>query len=275
LELIRPDEKQGTYSTIYKQEVFGQIRKIIPFRLTGLTTDYVVVGSDSGRITILEFNSELERFEVVHQETYGKTGCRRIVPGEFLAADPKGRAVMVGAVEKQKFVYILNRENNEVTISSPLEAHKPHNIVFDMCGLDVGYNNPVFACLEIDYGDPDSPFSAVVSGNPQKNLVLYELDLGLNHVVRNYVEAVDNSAHMLLSIPADPTGPGGVIVVCENFIVYKKVDHSDRECPIPRRNDMDQQRKLFCIASALHRQKNFFFYMIQSELGDLYKITVN
>jgi splicing factor 3B subunit 3 len=52
---------------------------------------------------------------------------------------------MIGAVEKQKFVYILNRENNDVTISSPLEAHKPHTIVFDMCGLDVGYSNPIFA----------------------------------------------------------------------------------------------------------------------------------
>lgn len=132
MELIRPDDKTGKLYTVYKQEVFGMIRKIIPFRLTGLTTDYVVVGSDSGRITILEFKPEKERFEVLHQETYGKTGCRRIVPGEYLAVDPKGRAIMVGAIEKQKFVYILNRENNDVNISSPLEAHKPHNIVFDM-----------------------------------------------------------------------------------------------------------------------------------------------
>lgn len=270
LELIRPDEKTGKLHTIYKQEMFGTIRNIIPFRLTGHTTDFLVVGSDSGRIAILK-----SAFETVHQETYGKTGVRRIVPGEFLAVDPKGRAIMVGAIEKQKFVYILNRENNEVTISSPLEAHKPHNIVFDMCGLDVGYNNPVFACLEIEYSTPDSPFAAVVTGKPEKNLVLYELDLGLNHVVRNYCENVDLSAHMLLPIPSEPDGPGGVIVVCENFLVYKKVDHDDRECPIPRRNDMEQTRKLFFITYTLHRQKQLFFFIIQSDLGDLYKISVN
>jgi splicing factor 3B subunit 3 len=234
-----------------------------------------VVGSDSGRLTILEYKAEKERFDVIHQETYGKTGCRRIVPGEYLAVDPKGRAIMVGAIEKQKFVYVLNRENNEVTISSPLEAHKPHNIVFDMCGLDVGYSNPVFACLEIDYGETDSPFSAVMTGKPQKNLVLYELDLGLNHVIRNYCEEVDSSAHLLLPIPADPEGPGGVIVVCENFIVYKKVDHDDRECPIPRRNDMDQDRKLFIINYTIHKQKNLFFFIIQSDLGDMYKVSLN
>ena len=32
----------------------------------------------------------------VHQETFGKSGCRRIVPGQYLAVDPKGRAVMIG-----------------------------------------------------------------------------------------------------------------------------------------------------------------------------------
>lgn len=43
----------------------------------------------------------------VHQETFGKSGCRRIVPGEYLAVDPKGRACMIGAVEKQKLVRLL------------------------------------------------------------------------------------------------------------------------------------------------------------------------
>ncbi len=32
----------------------------------------------------------------IHCEAFGKTGCRRIVPGQYLAADPKGRAIMVG-----------------------------------------------------------------------------------------------------------------------------------------------------------------------------------
>lgn len=29
-------------------------------------------------------------------ETFGKTGCRRIVPGQYLAMDPRGRSVMIG-----------------------------------------------------------------------------------------------------------------------------------------------------------------------------------
>lgn len=137
------DENTGKLELLYRQEVFGLIRNILPFRLMGMQKDYVVVGSDSGRIVILEFDSDVRRFVKIHQETFGKTGVRRIVPGEYLATDPKGRAIMIGAVEKQKFVYILNRDsNNKLTISSPLEAFKPHVITLAMVGVDVGIENP-------------------------------------------------------------------------------------------------------------------------------------
>ena len=66
--------------------------------------------------------------------------------------DPKGRACMIGAVEKQKLVYILNRDSAaRLTISSPLEAHKSHTLVYHVVGVDVGFENPLFACLELDY----------------------------------------------------------------------------------------------------------------------------
>ena len=58
--------------------------------------DYVIVGSDSGRIVILEYNAVKNCWDKIHQETFGKSGCRRIVPGQYLATDPKGRAVMIG-----------------------------------------------------------------------------------------------------------------------------------------------------------------------------------
>ena len=58
----------------------------------------------------------------------------------------------VGAVEKQKLVYILNRDaQTRLTISSPLEAHKANTICFHLVGVDVGFENPMFACLEVDY----------------------------------------------------------------------------------------------------------------------------
>ena len=115
------------------------------------------MGSDSGRIVILEYNPTKNAFEKRHQETFGKSGCRRIVPGQYLATDPKGRAVMIAAIEKQKLVYILNRDaQSNLTISSPLEAHKAHTIVYSLVGVDVGFENPIFAAIEQNYEDEEN-----------------------------------------------------------------------------------------------------------------------
>ena len=49
-------------------------------------------------------------------------------------------------------MYILNRDvAARLTISSPLEAHKSHTLVYHVVGVDVGFENPMFACLEMDY----------------------------------------------------------------------------------------------------------------------------
>lgn len=63
----------------------------------------------------------------------------------------------IGAIEKQKLVYILNRDAAaRLTISSPLEAHKANTLVYHVVGVDVGFENPMFACLEMDYEVPGS-----------------------------------------------------------------------------------------------------------------------
>jgi splicing factor 3B subunit 3 len=196
-----------------------------------------VITSDSGRVAILEYNASKNILEKVHQETMGKTGCRRIVPGQYLATDPKGRAFMVGAVEKQKLVYILNRDSQaRLTISSPLEAHKSNTICFNLVGVDVGFENPMFACLEVDYEEADQDHTGQAAKQTQQSLTFYELDLGLNHVVRKYSEHLDHYANMLIAVPGGNEGPSGVLVCCENYIIYKNFgDQMDIKCPIPRR----------------------------------------
>jgi splicing factor 3B subunit 3 len=143
----------------------------------------------------LQYNNERNTFDKIHQETFGKSGCRRIVPGQYLAVDPKGRAVMIGtilillcfsrplltwsttgAVEKQKLVYILNRDSAaRLTISSPLEAHKSHTINIHMVGVDVGFENPIFATLEVDYADVDHDPTGKEFEALHKNLTFYEV----------------------------------------------------------------------------------------------------
>lgn len=49
-------------------------------------------------------------------------------------------------------MYIPNRDAEaRLTISSPLEANKSNTLVYHMVGIDVAFDNPIFACLEIDY----------------------------------------------------------------------------------------------------------------------------
>lgn len=278
LEILKPDPNTGKLHSIHNVDILGLIRSIIPFRLTGGSKDYLVVGSDSGRISILEYNAQKNIFEKVHQETFGKSGCRRIVPGQYLGVDPKGRACMIGAVEKQKLVYILNRDSAaRLTISSPLEAHKSHTLVYHLVGVDVGFENPMFACLELDYEEADNDPTGEAAQVAQQLLTFYELDLGLNHVVRKYSEPLEDTANMLVTVPGGSDGPSGVLVCCENYLVYKNVgEQSDLRCPIPRRqHDLDDaERSMLFVCSATHRTKHMFFFLLQTEQGDIFKVTL-
>lgn len=274
LDLLRPDDN-GKLQTILSVEVFGAIRSLVQFRLTGSQKDYIVVGSDSGRIVILEYNKEKNMFEKVHQETFGKSGCRRIVPGQYLAVDPKGRAVMIGACEKQKLVYVLNRDNAaRLTISSPLEAHKSHTIVYSIAGVDCGFDNPVFAAIELDYSEADQDSTGQAANEAQKHLTFYELDLGLNHVARKWSGPIDNGANLLVTVPGGGDGPSGVLVCAENFVIYKNQGHPDVRAVIPRRADLPAERGVLIVSTATHKQKAMFFFLLQTEYGDIFKVTL-
>ncbi|KAI9302123.1 CPSF A subunit region-domain-containing protein [Cunninghamella echinulata] len=282
LELLKHDTTTGKLYTILSHECFGLIRSIAPFRLTGASKDYIVVGSDSGRIIILEYNPTKNIFNKVHQETFGKTGNRRIVPGQYLATDPKGRAVMIGAIEKQKLVYILNRDSSaNLTISSPLEAHKSHTIHHHIIALDVGFENPIFGCLEVDYGEIDQDPTGEAINEVEKLLTYYELDLGLNHVVRKWAEPVERSANLLIPVPGGVDGPSGVLVCSENLITYKHQDMPEFRLPILRRAQPleDATRGLIITSYAVHKmkldKKPVFFFLLQSEVGDVYKLTID
>ncbi|PWN27033.1 Pre-mRNA-splicing factor RSE1 [Jaminaea rosea] len=295
LELLRPDTTvSGKAHAIFEQHTFGVVRSLASFRLTGGSKDYLIVGSDSGRITIAELDVKANAFVVVHQETFGRSGSRRIVPGQYIATDPKGRAAMIGAMEKSKLVYILNRDAAaNLTISSPLEAHKPNAIIHALVGLDVGYENPTFAALEVDYEEADRDSTGEAAEATQKLLTYYELDLGLNHVVRRWSSPVEKTANHLVQVPGGYNqnterweGPGGVLVCSEDYITYKHSVGEEHRVPMPRRlNPLDDngasssssapRRGNIVVSSVCHRMKNAFFFLLQNEDGDLFKLTID
>ncbi|PHH70791.1 hypothetical protein CDD82_6921 [Ophiocordyceps australis] len=287
LTLLRPDPKLGKVNTVLTHDVFGTIRGLAAFRVTGSSKDFFVVSSDSGRVTILEYMPEQNRFSRVHMETYGKSGVRRVIPGEYLVCDPKGRAFLVASVEKNKLVYVLNRiasaDGNlaaELTISSPLEAHKPGTLVIAMVALDVGYSNPVFAALEVDCTEVDQDGTGQALADVQTQLVYYELDLGLNHVVRKWSEPVDPTASTLFQVPGGLDGPSGVLVCGQESITYMHSNQEPLRVPIPRRKGAteDPNRKRTIVSGIMHKLKGnagAFFFLLQTEDGDLFRVTMD
>lgn len=246
--------------------------------LSDFPLDYIVIGSDSGRITIIEYVPSQNRFNRIHLETFGKSGVRRVVPGQYLAVDPKGRACLIASVEKNKLVYVLNRDAQaSLTISSPLEAHKPQTLVFAMTALDVGYDNPVFAALEVDYSEADQDPTGQAYEQLEKVLVYYELDLGLNHVVRKWSDPVDRTANMLFQVPGGADGPSGVLVCAEDNITYRHSNQESFRVPIPRRQGATEnpERKRTIVSGVMHRMRGAFFFLLQTEDGDLFKVTID
>ena len=92
---------------------------------------------------------------------------------------------MIASVVKRKLVYVLHRDGsgaggaaaasstptpngNGVVLASPLEAHRPRTVVFDAVGVDNGYDNPIFVCLEVQY--PEMEDSVLIADERRRKI---------------------------------------------------------------------------------------------------------
>lgn len=269
VELLRPDPSSGQISMVVSHNTFAILRSIASFRIAGSSKDYILLGSDSGKITVVEYLPEKNEFVSIHCESFGKTGVRRIVPGEYLAVDPKGRAALISSVEKNKLVYVLNRDSQaNITISSPLEAHSPRTLVYTTVGIDVGYDNPTFAVIEREYSDSEDR-----DNSSSRKLTYYELDLGLNHVVKKWTTAVPDSSAFLLAVPGGFDGPSGVLVGMDGHVLYRHPTTIIDSVAIPRRqNDTTVP---YIVAGVMHKMRGIYFFIVETQLGDLFKVSVD
>lgn len=280
LQLYRVDKTNERLISVLSYNLFGIIRSIASFRIAGSSKDHIIVTSDSGRVIILDYNPQKNSFDQLHSETYGKSGIRRIVPGQYLTVDPKGRAALIASVEKNKLVYVLNRDSSaNVTISSPLEAHTPRTIVYDVQSVDVGYENPMFAALEVDYSAAESDPTGQAYDEYEKKLTFYELDLGLNHVVRKWTTPVHSNSSFLLQVPGsdgDTILPSGMLVATTGYISYRNINQPELRVPIPLRagTDVSTAPPTCVISGVMHKIQDAFFFIVQNELGDLFKLTL-
>lgn len=267
LYAIQTTEERTILKLLQRIETHSILRQIVTVRLTGDKRDLLAVTSDAGAWTLVDFVKP--KFQSV---VFGKTGCRRSTPGNYVASDPKGRAVLISAVEKRKLVYVLNHSSGSTTIASPLEAHRARTITFATVGVDNGYDNPIFATLEQQYQEDED----CDPEDSHKQLAYYELDLGLNHVSRKWAVSVIPTACCLAALPGGGDGPSGVLVGSEDFVSYyhPSLDHPIH-CVVPRRT-WERTRGILVTQLVVHRQKKGkFFCLGQTELGDVYKISMD
>jgi splicing factor 3B subunit 3 len=175
---------------------------------------------------------------------------------------------MLASVEKSKLVYVLNRQGADIVISSPLEAHTSC-VTYFVVACDVAYENPVFAAIETPVGET----------SPGKQLVFYELDLGLNHVIRKAPVDIPNSTSHVTAVPGGTDGPGGVLVFSTNAIVHHVAGAAggastgaagSTKIALPKPAAGYDN---VIVASALHQSRDLFFYIAQNTRGDLFKIS--
>lgn len=71
-------------------------------------------------------------------------------------------------------------------------------------------------------------------------------------------------------------GPSGVLVCTEDHIIYKHQGVKEHRVPIPRREHplADTERKIIITSYTMHKIRGDFFFLLQSEDGDIFKVTM-
>lgn len=228
LEIFRQTEESLVkVASQYNLGIIQQVNKIKP---VGYAHDLLLITGDSGCVNVYEFVDD--KFKAVLNEPYSKNGLRSTSPGTYMAIDPKSRALMISAVDKSKFIYKILVEDDKVVLSSPLPG--AGGITVDVCSVDTQYNNPKFAAIEIE--------SQIV-------LNYYELDQGLNHVIKKS-HAIPLSANML--IPYNDT----VVVCCDGLLWI---------------DGKEIKSKGQIVNYVTHKLKKQLFVLLQNDSGELLK----
>ncbi|CAH2352745.1 pre-mRNA-splicing factor Rse1p [[Candida] railenensis] len=270
IEMYRPNQSSGKLHKICQQDTWGEVQGLDIYRLSGSSEDLLVVTSDSGKLTFLKFDIVHSLFYPVLSEPHSKTGFRRTTPGDYLAIDPQNRAIMISAIERNKLVYKVSSSDQSslIQVSAPLEANSRKHITFGLIALDTGFENPIFASIECNYGIYENSSKDV---DAELLLVYYEFDQALNHIVRRKSKvSIPGTSSKLIAVPN--SAGGGVMICSESMLTYEAKDGDRKYIQIPRRNGESTSAQI--LSFVVHKmKKKKFFILLQSNLGDLFKLT--
>lgn len=240
----------------------------------------------------LTYNADKKTLDPTFLETFGKSGIRRNVPGQYLAAEPKGRCFMLASMEKSKIVFLLQRQpGGGLSISSPKEANQFGTLCYSLCALHTGWEHPVFAALEADHikiaqNQERARDNDTEAAQPQLMLTYYTVEINLASVVKSWSVGVDPTASMLFGVPgSEHGGPSGVLVCCKGSVSWYHENYIPMRIMIPVRKDVASRTTIGVDVPVEHRHRivagcshamkgGQFFFLLQTDQGDTWKLTM-
>lgn len=92
---------------------------------------------------------------------------------------------------------------------------------------------------------------------------------------------------MLVTVPGGTEGPGGVLVLSEDTVIWRGMNEDEVHATLPRRmlgllsyfhllgTDIPKDRGVLITSHVVVKQRDWFFFLLQSEYGDLYKVVLD
>ncbi|CAK9437852.1 uncharacterized protein LODBEIA_P22300 [Lodderomyces beijingensis] len=268
LQMFAMDPETGKLRPKVTQDLLAAVNQVENVRLDN-GKDALVVTSDSGNLSVLAYEGErLQKFCSVEQQPMAKNGWNKTYPGEYLAVDPQNRCILVGALEKSKLVYRIeksadiDKKKAAFEISSPVELQTGNSLCLTIVALHTELENPLFCAIEFD----------PVRSQNACFLSYYEFDQGLNYLGKKrsrHPRELPSDANYLIPVPGKI---GGVVVCGENWIMYERQDFNV-VLPLPRRMNQNQNQNTVITGHASHVfKKKGLFIFLQSTHGDLFKM---
>lgn len=257
----------------------GTILQMEKLNVEGCKRSLLALVTDSGNFSCLRFRREVSEgrvyMETLCNEPFSRSGVRRLSPQSSLEADLHGRCMLLSGTERSRLCFLTDWQRGQLVVSSGVEMKRHGRFQVSTTVCDTSFDNPVFASIEMEGGTGDVYLS------------FYVMDLGLNHmVVGNDVCMEDKTLSFILGCPnLQPYGIGtrdertqrediNPFVLCgfDGYISLRDMEgFYDVSVQLPSRKDTTST---IIVSGTIHKLKKDFFILLQSNHGDLYKVSI-
>ncbi|CAN3359715.1 pre-mRNA-splicing factor Rse1p [Diutina catenulata] len=257
LELHKIDADTGAPRLVLREPMVGVIWQMQSVRPVGARTDWLVLTSDSGVVSFVEYGSG-NRWRRKASQPFQKNGYGRTNQGHLLMADPSSRCVFLSALQRNKLVYSLGPKEGGIAIGPPVELQGDDSVVLAGCALDERFADPRFVTVET------TPSSVEGGSAPAKaSLRWYVFETGLNLLAaKGSVPLAASSHYYVFALPF-----GGVCVCCHGEIRYYRGPASE---PVT----VKVPSGLEIVTHTLQPRKKGTFLLVQDTDGHVFNLSL-